>query len=200
MSTIVSISEFRKKEWPKDQTREQWVATLLSLDPVHITWKASWMTFKHMLFDCENKMWVPLLGLWGVVSYAPILVCRQYAFEQFIPVIYGLSQLEFAYGDLGYVTQLVELSMLWIESQRAEITRHSYDLAPVYLEWKAIRVKNTMLPARDDSVQLANPLPERIPIEIEILRPELEVEKRRNIDLDHQYHTELRQCRYFLKI
>ena len=57
-----------------------------------------------------------------------------------------------------------------------------------------------MLLARDDSVQLANPLPERIPTEIEILRRELEVERRRNMDLDHQYQTDLGQSRYFLKI
>ena len=63
MSTIVPIAEFSKKEWPNDQTREQWVATLLSLDPINITWKAPWMTLKHILFDCGNKMWVPLLGL-----------------------------------------------------------------------------------------------------------------------------------------
>ena len=58
---------------------------------------------------------------------------------------------------------------------------------PWDLEWKAIRVKDVMLPAKDDSVQSANPLPERIPIEIEILRRELEVERRRNMDWDHQY-------------
>ena len=60
------------------------------------------MTLKHMLFGCRNKMWIPLLGLWGVVSYAPILVCRQYAAEQFIPATHGLDQLEFAYRDPGY--------------------------------------------------------------------------------------------------
>ena len=57
-----------------------------------------------------------------------------------------------------------------------------------------------MLPTRDDSVQPANPLPKRMPTEIEILRRELEVKKRRNIDLDPQYDIELGQCRYFLKI
>ena len=40
MSTIVPINEFCKKEWPKDQIREQWVATLRSLDATHISWKA----------------------------------------------------------------------------------------------------------------------------------------------------------------
>ena len=75
--------------------------------------------------------------------------------------------------------------MLWTESQRAKITRHSYDLAPRYLEWKAIRVKDIMLPTRNDYIQLANPLPERMPTEIEILKWELDVEKKRNIALDH---------------
>ena len=46
-------------------------------------------------------------------------------------------------------------------------------------------VKDVMLPTRDNSVQPANPLPERMPTKIKILRQELEVEKRRNIDLDH---------------
>ena len=105
-----------------------------------------------------------------------------------------LSQLEFAYKNPGYTAQLAELSMLWTEPQWAEITQHSYDLAPGYLEWKAIRIKDVMLPARDDSVKSTNPLPERMPTEIEILRRKLEVEKRRNVDLDHQYHTKLGQC------
>ena len=94
-----------------------------------------------------------------------------------IPATHGLNQLEFAYRDSGYAAQLAELSKLWIEPQWAEIARHSYNLAPRYLEWKAIRVKDVMLSARDDSVQLANPLPERIPTKIEILKRELEVER-----------------------
>ena len=97
-------------------------------------------------------------------------MCRQYAVEQFISATLGLNQLEFAYGDSGYAAQLAELSKLWTEPQRAEI-------APGYLEWKTIRVKNVMFPARDDSVQPAHPLPERIPTEIEILKREVEVER-----------------------
>ena len=40
MSTMVSVKEFCQKQWPKDQTREQWVAALRDLDPAHVTWKA----------------------------------------------------------------------------------------------------------------------------------------------------------------
>ena len=60
-------------------------------------------------------MWVPLLDSWGVVSYAPLLVYRQYASEQFILATHGLNQLEFAYEDPGYAAQLVKLSTLWSE-------------------------------------------------------------------------------------
>ena len=109
-------------------------------------------------------MWVPLLGLWGVISYDPILVCRQYASEQFTVVTYELSQLEFAYGYPGYALQLIELSTLWGEPQWIEFARHSYDVALGYLEWKSIRVKDAVLPTKDDFIQPADPLLEKMPM------------------------------------
>ena len=81
MSTMIPVKEFCQKEWSKDQTREQWVAAFRDLDSAHVTWKAPWMNQGGVLYGCQDKMWVPLLGLWGVVSYAPLLVCRQYASE-----------------------------------------------------------------------------------------------------------------------
>ena len=66
-----------------------------------------------VLYGCGDKMWVPLLGLWGVVSYVPLLVCRQYASEQFNTATHELNQLEFAYRDPGYAAQLAKLSTLW---------------------------------------------------------------------------------------
>ena len=70
-------------------------------------------------------MWVPFLGLWGVVSYAPLLMYRQYASEQFISVnaltAHGLNQLEFIYGDPGYAAQLTKLSTLWSEPQWVDL-------------------------------------------------------------------------------
>ena len=78
-------------------------------------------------------MWVPLLSLWGVVSYAPLLVCRQYASEQFILATHGLDQLEFAYGDPEYAAQLAKLSILWSEPQRVDLVRHGNNIASGYL-------------------------------------------------------------------
>ena len=115
MSTMIPIKEFYQKKWPKDQTREQWVAAFRDLDSTHVTWKAPWMNQGGVLYGYGDKMWVSLLGLWGVVSYAPLLVCRQYASEQFISATHGLNQLEFAYGDPEYAAQLTKLSTLWSE-------------------------------------------------------------------------------------
>ena len=56
------------------------------------------------------------------------------------------------------------------------------------------------LPAKDDSIQPACPLPERISTELELLRRELEIERKNNLDQDSSYQAELGQCRYFLKI
>ena len=63
MSIMIPVREFSQKEWPKDQTREQWVAALRDLDTTHVTWKASWMNQGSVLYGCGDKMWVPLLGL-----------------------------------------------------------------------------------------------------------------------------------------
>ena len=56
------------------------------------------------------------------------------------------------------------------------------------------------LPAKEDSIQPACPLPERMPTELELLRRELEIERRKNLDQGSSYQIELGQYKYFLKI
>ena len=95
------------------------------------------------------------------------------------------------------MAQLVELSTLETEPQWAEVTRHNYDLASGYLEWKSIRVKDVVLLARENSVQSTaqnNANQNGDP------KTGTRGWRRKNVDLDHQYHTKLGQCQYFLKI
>ena len=56
------------------------------------------------------------------------------------------------------------------------------------------------LPARDDSVHPTCPLLERMPTELELLRRELEIERKKNSDQGSNYQAELGQYQYFLKI
>ena len=147
-----------------------------------------------VLYGYGDKMWVPLLGLWGAISYAPLLVCRQYASEQFISATHGLNLLDFTYGDLGYAAQLAKLSTLWSEPQWVELARHGNNIALGYIEWNSNRARNVVLPARDDSVHPTCPLSERMPTELELLRRELEIERKKNSDQGSNYQVELGQC------
>ena len=68
------------------------------------------------------------------------------------------------------------------------------------MEWNSNRARDVVLPERDEYVHPACPLPERMPIELELLRRELEFERKKNSDQDSNYQAELGQCRYSLKI
>ena len=80
------------------------------------------------------------------------------------------------------------------------MARHNNNIASGYIKWNSSRARDVALPARDDSVQPACSLPERMPTELELLRREFEIEKKKNLDQDSSYQAELGQCRYFLKI
>ena len=126
--------------------RKEWVAALRTLDSNKVNWKAPWFSRRLALYGCEDKLWVLLVGLWGVVSYAPLLVLRQYGSEQFIPATHGLNRLEFEYEGSSYANQLIELSRIWKESKRIDLGKHVYDVASGYSTWKSNHVKDLMLP------------------------------------------------------
>ncbi|MBA0784676.1 hypothetical protein Gotri_006963 [Gossypium trilobum] len=57
---------------------------LQNLQEEDVEWRAPWMLPDEILYRCGNFDWVPLLGIWGAVGYAPLLVLRQYRSRQFI--------------------------------------------------------------------------------------------------------------------
>ena len=78
MGDFSPITHFCKIVWPRNQTRAQWVVALQNLESTDITWKAPWMPRESMLYGYGDNLWVLLLGVWGAISYAPLLVRRQY--------------------------------------------------------------------------------------------------------------------------
>ncbi|MBA0687214.1 hypothetical protein Goari_014767, partial [Gossypium aridum] len=54
--------------------------------------KAPWMVPDEILYRCGNFDWVPLLGIWGVIGYTPLLILRQYRSRQFILATQGLAE------------------------------------------------------------------------------------------------------------
>ncbi|MBA0637143.1 hypothetical protein Godav_029712, partial [Gossypium davidsonii] len=58
---------------PDNITVEKWKAILQNLKDEDIEWKAPWMVPDEILYRCGDFDWVPLLGIWGAVGYAPLL-------------------------------------------------------------------------------------------------------------------------------
>ncbi|MFQ6660778.1 hypothetical protein Gotur_029171 [Gossypium turneri] len=65
------------------------------------------------LYRCGDFDWFPLLGIWGAIGYALLLVLRQYRSRQFVPVTQGLAQCEFSYKGDGYKKKIREMSNAW---------------------------------------------------------------------------------------
>ncbi|MFQ6651668.1 hypothetical protein Gotur_023900 [Gossypium turneri] len=73
-----------------------------SLQEEDIEWRAPLLLPDEILYRCWDFDWVPLLGIWGAVGYAPLLVLRQYRSRQFVPTSQGLAECEFSYKDDSY--------------------------------------------------------------------------------------------------
>ncbi|MFQ6643786.1 hypothetical protein Gotur_018570 [Gossypium turneri] len=100
-----------------DISEEKWMKILRNLREEDIGWRAPWMLLDEILYRCGNFDWVPLLGIWGAVGYAPLLVLRQYRSRQFLPATQGLAQCEFSYKGDGYEKKIREMSNAWNQTQ-----------------------------------------------------------------------------------
>lgn len=100
-SHFIPIREFLSKEWPKDITKEQWVAFFNHLEEEDVTWRSPWVYPQSILYACGNEQWVPLIEIWGATSYAPLLVQRQLDSQMFVPQTFGLDIATFEYGTEG---------------------------------------------------------------------------------------------------
>ncbi|MFQ6660762.1 hypothetical protein Gotur_029151 [Gossypium turneri] len=76
--TFAPLEVHIEKDWPNDVTEQQWVSVFQNLRAEDVTWRAPWIRPSVLLYMCRNLDWVPLLGLWGGVGYAPLMVQRQF--------------------------------------------------------------------------------------------------------------------------
>ncbi|XP_052477191.1 uncharacterized protein LOC128032591 [Gossypium raimondii] len=98
-----------------------------NLQEENVEWRASWLLPDDILYRCGDFDWVPLLGIWGAVGYAPLLVLRQYRSRQFVSATQGLAECEFSYKDDGYKRKAREMANAWNQTRRMKISRGSND-------------------------------------------------------------------------
>ncbi|MFQ6655505.1 hypothetical protein Gotur_026028, partial [Gossypium turneri] len=105
-----------------------------------------------ILYRCGDFDWVPLLGIWGAIGYALLLVLRQYRSRQFVPAPQGLAQCEFSYKGDGYKKKIREMSNAWNQIQRMKRLVLGLTTTPKYIEWWGKRINDNIAgPSQGDS-------------------------------------------------
>ncbi|MFQ6658126.1 hypothetical protein Gotur_027523, partial [Gossypium turneri] len=103
---------------------EKWMAILQNQQEEDIEWRAPWLLPDEILYRCGAFDWVPLLGIWGAIGYAPLLVLRQYRSRQFVPATQGLAECEFSYGEDGCKKKIREMTNAWKQTHSQSIEEH----------------------------------------------------------------------------
>ncbi|KAG8490473.1 hypothetical protein CXB51_013633 [Gossypium anomalum] len=164
-----------------DVPEKNWIALLQNLQSKDVEWKAPWMIPGEILYRCGSFDWVPLLGIWGTIGYALLLVLRQYELRQFVLATHGLAQSEFVYKGADYKRKLSEVSSAWNKTCQLKGVAISPATTPEYVEWRSRMINdNIPKPSREG----ARPIEEYLrvmPSELEIMKQEFE---RRNLELE----------------
>ncbi|KAK5839736.1 hypothetical protein PVK06_008569 [Gossypium arboreum] len=138
-----------------DVLEENWIALLRNLQSKDVEWKAPWIVPGEILYRCGSFDWVPLLGIWGAIGYAPLLVLRQHGLRQFVPATHGLAQ-------------------------RVAINPAT---TPEYVEWRSRRINDNVYMKKMEEAQPMEEYLQVIPSELNIIKQEfkrknLELEKK----------------------
>ncbi|KAL1173967.1 hypothetical protein V6Z11_A05G448100 [Gossypium hirsutum] len=164
-----------------DVSKENWIALLQNLQSKDVEWRAPWMIPDEILYRCGSFDWVPLLGIWGAIGYASLLMLRQHRLRQFVPVTHGLAQSEFVYRRADYKRKVSEVSSAWNKTCRLK----GVDISPAttleYVEWSGRRINDNIL---KPSVEEARPIEEYLqvmPSKLEIMKQEFQ---RKNLKLE----------------
>ncbi|MBA0881727.1 hypothetical protein Goshw_001216 [Gossypium schwendimanii] len=157
-----------------DISMEKWMAILQNLQEEDVEWRAPWLLPDEILYRCGDFDWVPLLGIWGAVGYAPLLVLRQYRSRQFVPATQGLAECEFSYGEDGYKKKIREMTNAWKQTRRMKRLAVGPMTTPEYIEWRVRRINdNIPEPSHEGSQSIEEHL-WVVPSELEIINQDFE--------------------------
>ena len=133
---------------------------------------------------------MPLLGLWGAISYAPLMVARQFAGKQFILATGELEQFEFSY-EIMEAKGIDQVVRLWKQTFRVNLGLVASKVIPEYAIWKVRRSKNLVIPSVLET-ELVEETPQEGPSDLEIAKQifEEETKKMRTISRKQQEEIE----------
>ncbi|MBA0634208.1 hypothetical protein Godav_025203 [Gossypium davidsonii] len=166
-----------------DITEEKWMMILQIWQDEDVEWKALWMVPDEILYRCGDFDWVPFIGIWGAVRYAPLLMLREYRSRQFTPVPQGLTQCEFVYKGDSYKKKVREISNAWNRIHRMKKFTANLMTTPKYDRWWGQRINDNIPTSNQENTRSIEEHLQVIPSELEIVkqdfeRKSLEIEKR----------------------
>ncbi|MBA0754178.1 hypothetical protein Gogos_020176 [Gossypium gossypioides] len=146
-----------------------------------VEWQAHWLIPDRIFYRCGSFDWVLLLGIWGAIGYAPLLVLRQYSSRQFVLVTHGLAQCEFSYQGYNYKKRVKESSNAWNQARRMKRLAVGSMTTPEYSEWWSKRINDNIPEPNSEDVRPMEEYLQVIPSELEIIKQDFE---RRNLELE----------------
>ncbi|KAG8492254.1 hypothetical protein CXB51_009915 [Gossypium anomalum] len=164
-----------------DVSEENWIALLQNFQSKDVEWRAPWMIPGEILYRCSGFDWVPLLGIWGAIGYAPLLVLRQFSLRQFVPATHGLTQSEFAYRGADYNKRVGEISSAWNKMCRLKGVTIGPTTTLEYVEWRGRRINDNIPEPNVEGARLMEEYLQVMPSELEIMKQEFE---RKNFELE----------------
>ncbi|MFQ6659581.1 hypothetical protein Gotur_028428, partial [Gossypium turneri] len=127
-----------------------------------------------ILYRCGGFDWVPLIGIWGAVGYAPLLVVRQYRSRQFVPATQGLAECEFSYRGDGYKKRVREMVSAWNQTRQMKGLAVGPMTTPEYAEWWDFERKNAELEKKIEQIE-----EEKVGLRLDVDVQKLEADKLR---------------------
>ncbi|XP_057949945.1 uncharacterized protein LOC131144964 [Malania oleifera] len=109
----IPLAEFEDTQLKEQLDKSKWNTKMCGLIDSGVTWLAPWMVCSNMIYRCGNLPWVPLLGPWGGIAYAPLMVRRQLGASQFVPMTHGLADSDFAYETGDTRNQIRKFMVAW---------------------------------------------------------------------------------------
>ncbi|MBA0653967.1 hypothetical protein Goklo_021062 [Gossypium klotzschianum] len=127
-----------------------------------------------ILYRCGDFDWVPLLGIWRVVRYTPLLILRQYRSRQFLPTTQGLAQCEFSYKGDNYKRKIREISKAWKQVHRMKRFTIGAMTTLEYYGWWSKRVNNNISRPVKNGIQSIEEHLQVVPSKLEIIKQDFE--------------------------
>ncbi|KAK8999935.1 hypothetical protein V6N11_082073 [Hibiscus sabdariffa] len=172
LTNFSPLKEFLEKVWDEvDSTK--WVEAFRNLQEQDLVWRVPWLKCRRFLYKCYDHDWLMLLGLWGAIGCAPLLVSRQFESRQFVPYTAGLGDSEFSF-DTEFKKRVTNINKNWKHCYWIKTVSDSKGMVtPEYVSWMQTRVNDTIpLPNQGQEVSMEDHL-RVFPSEADLLRIEL---------------------------